>query len=109
MTTDRHHLHDSQQPRDHHFLLGLLAGAVAGAGLAVWFAPKAGSALRRRIRSSAKELTSLAADGCEQASDRVGAAMAGVADKAKHVRNEVASAVAQGAREVERQAMAMKR
>src|SRR3954447_20813247 len=53
------------------FLMGLLAGAVLGAGLGMLFAPKRGSELRTRLTEQAGKLRSTAADGYQQASGKV--------------------------------------
>jgi gas vesicle protein len=63
-----------QQPSDYRFLIGLLAGAAVGAGLAVWLTPTVNRAIRQ----------------------------------GQDVRDDVADAVARGAREVERYATAAK-
>jgi len=63
-----------QQPSDYRFLIGLLAGAVVGAGLAVWLTPTVNRAIRQ----------------------------------GQDVRDDVAEAVARGARNVERYATAAK-
>jgi len=36
------------------FVVGLITGAVAGAGLALWFAPSAAAEIRGRVEGSAK-------------------------------------------------------
>lgn len=72
--------------RDYRFLTGLIAGTVLGAGLAMWLTPGAASELRARVGNAAKKLG-------ERASD---------------IRDDVASAVVTGAREVERFAKAAK-
>ena len=79
----------NEQPldrRDYRFLIGLMAGTVVGAGLAMWLAPNAASELRARVANSAKALGKRASD----------------------IRDEVAGAVATGAQEVERFAKAAK-
>ena len=53
------------------FLMGLLAGTVLGAGLGMLFAPKTGSELRSQLGEQAGRLRSTAADGYNQASDKV--------------------------------------
>jgi hypothetical protein len=53
------------------FLMGLLAGTVLGAGLGMLFAPKAGSELRTQLQDSANKLQRAAADGYQQASEKV--------------------------------------
>jgi gas vesicle protein len=53
------------------FLMGLLAGTVLGAGLGMLFAPKAGSELRNQLGEQAGRLRTTAADGYQQATDKV--------------------------------------
>ena len=67
-------------------MIGLIAGTVVGAGLTMWLAPRAASELRTRVADSAKALGKRASD----------------------IRDDVASAVATGAHEVERFAKAAK-
>src|SRR5476649_2161311 len=54
-----------------NFAMGLLTGAVIGAGLGLLFAPKAGKELRRKLTKQAGELASQASDLASQASDGV--------------------------------------
>ena len=53
------------------FLMGLLAGTVLGAGLGMLFAPKTGSELRNQLGEQAGRLKTTAADGYNQASEKV--------------------------------------
>jgi len=53
------------------FLMGLLAGTVLGAGLAMLFAPKSGSELRSQLGDQANKLRGAATDAYSQASDKV--------------------------------------
>jgi len=53
------------------FLMGLLAGTVLGAGLGMLFAPKAGSELRNQLGEQAGRLRTTAADGYQQATEKV--------------------------------------
>lgn len=53
------------------FLMGLLAGTVLGAGLGMLFAPKAGSELRGQLGEQAAKLRTTAADGYQQATEKV--------------------------------------
>jgi len=85
------------QRRDHGFLLGMMTGTVVGAGLAVWFAPR----LKEELRQRAKEQY-------WQASTRVVEMADELSKKGQRVRDDVAEAVAQGAREVERVATAIR-
>jgi hypothetical protein len=64
--------------RDRGFAIGLWTGTVVGAGLAMWLVPRVSRAIDDVLR------------------------------KGQHVRDEVADAVAHGAHEVERVAMASK-
>ncbi len=53
------------------FLMGLLAGTVLGAGLGMLFAPKTGSELRSQLGEQAGKLKTTAADGYNQATEKV--------------------------------------
>jgi gas vesicle protein len=53
------------------FLMGLLAGTVLGAGLGMLFAPKTGSELRNQLGEQAGRLRTTAADGYQQATEKV--------------------------------------
>ena len=53
------------------FLMGLLAGTVLGAGLAMLFAPKSGSELRSQIGDQAGRLRDAANDTYSQATEKV--------------------------------------
>jgi gas vesicle protein len=88
---------DSQGRRDSYFVFGLLAGTVVGAGLAIWLAPKLRSELRQRVADSATTVRVRVAD-----------AAADLVRRGEKVRDDVADAVARGAHEVERQAVAAK-
>jgi gas vesicle protein len=72
--------------RSHGFGIGLLTGTLVGAGLALWLAPRMASELRERMTDSAK----------------------GLGRQAQDMRDVVADAVARGAHEVERYAVAAK-
>ncbi len=94
--------------RDHGFVLGLFTGMVAGAGLTIWLAPRLASELRERVTDSARDLGERAAEQYQQASTRVGEAVDELTRTGQGVRDEVADAVASGARELERYATAAK-
>ncbi len=53
------------------FLMGLLAGTVLGAGLGMLFAPKTGSELRNQLGEQAGRIRTTAADGYNQATEKV--------------------------------------
>ena len=100
---------NTQEHSDYRFVIGLLTGAVVGAGLAMWFAPRMAPAFRRQMTDSARNLGKLASDQYQQASTRVGKAVDEFARKGQAVRDEVADAVARGAHEVERGAHEVER
>jgi gas vesicle protein len=90
------------------FLVGLMAGGMIGAGLAIAFAPRSGSELRRRMKASANDLRDTASERYEPVSARIAAVVDGVTAGGETVCDEVADAVGRGAREVEQFAMAAK-
>jgi gas vesicle protein len=90
------------------FLVGLMTGGMIGAGLAIAFAPRAGSKLRQRVKASATDLRDAASLGYEDVSACIAGVVDGVTAGGQAVRNEVADAVGRGAREVEQFAMASK-
>ena len=61
--------------QDYGFVIGLAAGAVVGAGLAMWLAPRSASELRERITDSTRNIGRRATDHYEHASSRVGEAV----------------------------------
>jgi gas vesicle protein len=97
-----------EQPRDYRFVIGLLAGAAVGAGLALWLAPKAAAEIRGRIKDSARNLGKQASDQYDQASARVGDAVDDLARTGNGVRDQMADAVARGAHQVENFAKSVK-
>ena len=97
-----------QNRRDHGFLSGLVTGTFVGAGLAMWLIPRATSELRRRVAGSAKAIGTRASERYQQASGRVSEAMDDLTKKGQSVRDDMADAVVRGAREVARQATALK-
>jgi gas vesicle protein len=97
-----------QEHRDYGFAIGLIAGTFVGAGLAVWLAPRLAAELRARLKDSAEGLRSRASQQYAQASTRVGEAVDELTRKGQGVRDDMADAVARGAREVERFATAAK-
>jgi len=54
------------------FALGIISGAVVGAGLALLFAPKAGSKLRSELAESMDSLRSAIANRYQDLADRAG-------------------------------------
>ena len=96
----------TQGHRDYGFVIGLMTGAFVGAGLALWLAPRAAAELRERISDSAKTLGQLASERVQQANSHVVDAVGDLTRTGQGVRDDVAEAVARGAREVERFATA---
>jgi gas vesicle protein len=94
----------AEETRDHRFLIGLIAGAVLGAGLGMLFAPRAAVELRRRLAGSAKSLGETASERYQRASASVGAAAKEVTNKGRAVRDSLADTVVRGAQKVERYA-----
>ena len=97
---------DVQEHRGYGFGIGLLAGTVVGAGLMMWLAPRMGSELRQRVTDSARNLGQRASEKYQQASTHAAEAIDELARKGQDARDDVADAVARGAREVERVATA---
>lgn len=61
--------------RKYGFAVGLAAGTLVGAGLAIWLAPRLASELRERITDSARDIGQRASEHYEHASTRVGDAV----------------------------------
>ena len=98
----------AQEHRDYRFVLGLLTGTAVGMGLVLWLAPRVASELSQRMSESAKDLGKRASERYRQAGSRAGAAVDDLTRKSRAVRDDVAEAVAHGAHEVERYAIAAK-
>jgi gas vesicle protein len=86
-----------QERRDYGFVIGLLTGTFVGAGLTMWLAPRVANEIRERVT-----------DKYRLASARVGETIDELTERGNGVRDDVASAVARGAHEVERFAKAAK-
>ena len=86
------------------FVFGLLTGTFVGAGLALWFAPRAAAELRQRAAHSAMRLGKRASKHYQEASTAVVDAVDDLARRGRDARDDVADAVAHGAHEVERYA-----
>jgi gas vesicle protein len=97
-----------QKGRDYGFAIGLMAGTLVGAVLAMWLAPKAAAELRDRVTDSAKALGKRASEQYRQAGSRAGEAVDQLKEKGQGVRDDVADVIARGAHEVERYAVASK-
>ena len=99
---------NAQSTRDRGFFIAVIAGGVVGAGLAMYFAPRAASELRKRMSGSARKLRDAATERYQQTSARVGEAVGEITRKSQAGRAEVADTAARGAREVESLASAAK-
>jgi len=104
--TDTHA--DAKESRHYGFVIGLVTGTVAGAGLMLWLAPHTASEVRKRVTDSARNLGKRASEQYEQASTRVGEAVDELSRNGHGVLDGVADAVARGAHEVQRYATAAK-
>src|ERR1700681_1436923 len=94
------------QDRDYAFGIGLLTGTFVGGGFAVWLIPRLRSELRERMTDSARSLGKRASEQYQHASTYVGDAVDELTRKGQVVRDDLAEAVARGAHEVERYAIA---
>ena len=99
----------TQERYDPRFLCGLVTGAVLGAGLAMYFAPKIGPEIRKRVAASARDLGETASKYCDEVSARVGGAVEDLASRGQKARDAAADLVARGAREVARGAHQVER
>jgi gas vesicle protein len=79
------------------FTLGLIMGGIAGAVVALAFAPRAGADLRRSVAGSARNLGTAASDRYHEATARVGHAADHLADKVRAVPDDVADAASRHA------------
>jgi gas vesicle protein len=91
---------ESHDRRDYRFLIGVITGAFAGAGLAMWLVPRAGAELRERVADSAKGLGDRASEGYNEVSARVGDAVEDLTKKSHGLRDEMADAVLRRAKDV---------
>jgi len=65
------------------FFMGLFAGAVIGAGLGLWFAPKAGAEMREQITGAARDVNKRVSKTMNDITDRSREAL----DRAREVLN----------------------
>jgi gas vesicle protein len=96
-----------QNDGNNGLLIGLIAGGVIGAGLAIVFAPRIAE-LRQRVMASANDLSQTASQRYKEVSTRVAGVVDDVTARGQTVRDDVADAVSRGARQVEQIAMASK-
>jgi gas vesicle protein len=98
----------AKESRHYGFVIGLVTGTVAGAGLMMWLAPRTASEVRKRVTDSARNLGKQASEQYEQVSSRVGKAVDELSRNGHGVLDGVADTVARGADEVRRLATAAK-
>src|SRR5689334_9544036 len=98
----------AKESRHYGFVIGLLTGTAAGAGLMMWLAPRTASEVRKRVTDSARNLGKRASEQYEQVSNRVGKAVDELSRNGHGVLDGVADTVARGADEVRRFATAAK-
>ena len=91
-----------------HFALGLLTGTFIGAGLMMWIAPKALAEAQRAVTDSANMFGDNATEQYNKISRRAVAAVNDLAAQGRGARDDAADAVARGAQEVERIAVAVR-
>ena len=99
---------DAKESRHYGFMIGLVTGTVAGAGLMMWLAPRAAAEVRKRVTDSAKNLGKQASEQYEHVSTRVGQVVDELSRNGHGVLDGVADTVARGADEVRRFATAAK-
>jgi gas vesicle protein len=90
------------------FLLGLVTGGVIGAALTIAFAPRLAAEVRQRVVASAGTFGGAASRRYRDASARMAGVVNEVTARGQAARDDVADAVARGAREVEQFATASK-
>jgi len=93
--------HDSSEER---FMTGLFTGALIGAGLALLFAPRAGSELRRQIADSASIAGRTITDRYQQVSRHVSDTADEISRRGKQMYKRARSAASQVGAEAERMA-----
>jgi gas vesicle protein len=94
----------TQKTRDYRFVLGLITGAVLGAGLGMLLAPRSAVEFRGRLATSAKGLGKTASERYQQAAARVDTVAKEYTSKGQAIRDSVADSVVRGAQRVERYA-----
>ena len=82
------------------FFTGLFAGAVIGAGLGLWFAPKAGTEMREQLAGTARDVSNRVSKTVNDLADRG----RDVFDRAREVMNTASDQVQQVASEASRAA-----
>ena len=89
------------QDRDYRFLIGLALGGIAGAGLAMWLAPRAAAEIRARAVSSAKDFGDAVSERYRGARLRATETVEGLSRKGQGLRDGACDTVVRAAQEVE--------
>jgi gas vesicle protein len=92
---------NGEDTRDYRFATGVAIGSVVGAGLAMWFAPRAAAEIRERAIGAAKDFGHTVSDRYQQARHRVVDATRGITRKGQELRDGLYDTVAQAAHGVE--------
>jgi gas vesicle protein len=90
-----------EESRDYRFLTGLVLGGIAGAGLAMWLAPRAAAEIKAAATETAKTFGDAVSDRYRDARLRVAGAVEGLSRKGQSLRNGACDTVARAAEEVE--------
>jgi gas vesicle protein len=102
----------NDQARQHHdygFVTGLVVGGVAGAGLAIWLAPRAAAEIKARAADSVKTLGNAVTERYLDAGRRVTEAVGGLTRKGQGLRDDVCDTVVRAAQNVEQGAQGVQR
>ena len=104
--TDRY---DRSSDGSGNFVMGLLVGAVVGAGVALLFAPKKGDDVRNQLSDQAGALANQAQEGYRKVADSAGqwadrskAAAGELADRGKDLYGQAREAVSRGTDEAQK-------
>jgi gas vesicle protein len=89
------------QRRDYRFLIGLAMGGLAGAGLAMWLAPRAAAEIKARAIDSARDFGDAVSDRYLGARRRVTETADGLSRKGQALRDDACDTVVRAAQEVE--------
>ena len=102
-------MNEPAKTHDYRFLAGLVMGTVAGAGLALWLAPRAAAEIKARAVGSARNLGNAVSDRYRDARGHVTDAVDGLTRKGQGIRDGVCDTVVRGAQDVERGAQDVQR
>lgn len=98
----------TQDTRNWGFGVGLCAGAVVGAGLALWFAPRLRAELGQWATDAARDVADRATATYDRTTNRVAGAVDDITARGQNLRDGMADGVVHGAQAVEQYAAAAK-